>query len=176
MGILDWLLGNKSKQITTRKSAKEPKEKRTVKPNIVKLKKEKNVEGLINALKDKDGRVREVAADALREIGDPRAVEPLQALEELEQVEEKEIQMQLEQKKKEDEQRLQKELKKEIKKSEGWEPIGLHCPKCNSMDMRHKTVNIIGYLYIHTHELPDTLVKCFNCGDTSAYRGMRRLR
>lgn len=69
----------------------------------------------------------------------------------------------------EEEKVLRKELKKEIKKRQGWESLGLHCPKCKSMDMQYKTVRIIGYLYMET---PDTLVRCFNCGYTAAYRGM----
>ena len=46
------------------------------KPNIEKLKARKNVKGLIKALGDKDYVVREGAARALGEIGEP-AVEPL---------------------------------------------------------------------------------------------------
>src|SRR4030043_126453 len=46
-------------------------------PNIKKMKANKDVEGLIEALKDKDESVRRLAAEALGEIGDARAVEPL---------------------------------------------------------------------------------------------------
>ena len=46
-------------------------------PNIEKMKKNKDVKGLIKALKHKDLRVREGAAIVLGEIGDTRAVEPL---------------------------------------------------------------------------------------------------
>lgn len=76
---------------------------------------------------------------------------------------------------KQEEKMLKKEIEEEIKKREGWISLGLHCPKCNSMDMKHKTVNIIGYLYIDTYKLPDTLIKCFNCGHTAAYRCMKMI-
>jgi len=46
-------------------------------PNIEELKANKDVEGLISALKDKDPMVRGDAAEALGKIGDSRAVEPL---------------------------------------------------------------------------------------------------
>ena len=45
--------------------------------NIEELKANKDVEGLISALKDKDPNVRGDAAEALGKIGDSRAVEPL---------------------------------------------------------------------------------------------------
>ena len=45
--------------------------------NIEELKANKDVEGLINALKDKDPMVRGDAAEVLGKIGDSRAVEPL---------------------------------------------------------------------------------------------------
>ena len=45
--------------------------------NIEELKANKYVEGLINALKDKDPIVRGDAAEVLGKIGDSRAVEPL---------------------------------------------------------------------------------------------------
>jgi HEAT repeat protein len=45
-------------------------------PNVDKLKAKKNIWGLIKAL-DSEFEVREAAVDALGEIGDPRAVEPL---------------------------------------------------------------------------------------------------
>jgi len=63
MGIFNRLFGKKSKV----------KKKRTVKPK----KKGKDVEGLINALKDEDEDVRTNAAEALGKIKDERAVEPL---------------------------------------------------------------------------------------------------
>ena len=47
------------------------------KPNVEKMKAEKDVEGLIKALKHKDGSVRLKAVHALRELKDKRAVEPL---------------------------------------------------------------------------------------------------
>ena len=50
---------------------------RLFRPNIEKLKKRRDVEGLIRALKDSDEGVRREAAKALGEIGDSRAVEPL---------------------------------------------------------------------------------------------------
>ena len=46
-------------------------------PDIKKMKAEKDVEGLIKALKDEDLDVRPKAADALGEIGDTRAVAAL---------------------------------------------------------------------------------------------------
>jgi HEAT repeat protein len=46
-------------------------------PNIEEFKANKDVKGLINALKDKDINVRGDAAEALGKIGDSRAVEPL---------------------------------------------------------------------------------------------------
>jgi len=61
MGIFDWLFGKKS----------------IVKPNVEKLKENKDVEGLIKALGHKDHTVRSNAAIALGKIGDKRAVEPL---------------------------------------------------------------------------------------------------
>ncbi|MCK4307846.1 HEAT repeat domain-containing protein [candidate division WOR-3 bacterium] len=45
--------------------------------NVKKLKKKKDVEGLIKALKHKDWKIREDAAKVLGEIGDKEAVEPL---------------------------------------------------------------------------------------------------
>ena len=47
------------------------------KPNVERLQEKKNVKGLIKALRHKDRRVRSEAAEALGEIGDKRAVEPL---------------------------------------------------------------------------------------------------
>jgi HEAT repeat protein len=47
------------------------------KPNIKKMKAERDVEGLIKALKVGDWTVRDNAAKALGEIGDARAVQPL---------------------------------------------------------------------------------------------------
>jgi HEAT repeat protein len=47
------------------------------KTKVEKLEEKKDVEGLINALKDKNWLVRKDAAVALGEIGDERAVEPL---------------------------------------------------------------------------------------------------
>jgi len=47
------------------------------KPNVEKLKARKNMKGLIKTLKYNDHYVRGFAADALGEIGDSRAVEPL---------------------------------------------------------------------------------------------------
>ena len=47
------------------------------KPNIEALKKRKNIEGLIKALRNRDTFVQVDAAKALSEMGDPRAVEPL---------------------------------------------------------------------------------------------------
>ena len=49
---------------------------RLFKPNVKRLKEEKNVKGLIKALRHKDGYVRRDAAEALGKIGEP-AVEPL---------------------------------------------------------------------------------------------------
>ncbi len=46
-------------------------------PNIEELKVNKDVEGLINALKDKDPMIRGDATEVLGKIGDSRAVEPL---------------------------------------------------------------------------------------------------
>jgi len=46
-------------------------------PNVEKLEKKKNVKGLIKALRHEDVHVRWSAAEALGEIGDARAVEPL---------------------------------------------------------------------------------------------------
>lgn len=46
-------------------------------PDIKKMKTNKDVEGLIEALKHKDLTVRRQAAEALGELGDDRAVEPL---------------------------------------------------------------------------------------------------
>lgn len=54
------------------------------KPNVKKLTQRKDVEGLIKALTDKDWGVRGEAAEALGEIKDARAVEPLiQALKDI---------------------------------------------------------------------------------------------
>jgi HEAT repeat protein len=50
------------------------------KPNIEKLKTEKNVEGLVKALEHKDPLVRSEAIYALGELGDRRALEPLIAV------------------------------------------------------------------------------------------------
>jgi HEAT repeat protein len=47
------------------------------KPDTEKMKAERDVEGLIKALKDENGFVPVNAAKALGEIGDTRAVEPL---------------------------------------------------------------------------------------------------
>jgi HEAT repeat protein len=47
------------------------------KPNVEKMEKKRNVEGLIKALEHKDPNVRKAAAKALGRIGDKRAVEPL---------------------------------------------------------------------------------------------------
>lgn len=47
------------------------------KPNIEKMKKKRDTDGLIKALKDKNVDVREKAAEALGEIGGKRAIEPL---------------------------------------------------------------------------------------------------
>ena len=47
------------------------------KPNVGKMKTNKDVEGLIKALAHKDWRVRWDVAEALGEVGDGRAVEPL---------------------------------------------------------------------------------------------------
>jgi HEAT repeat protein len=52
---------------------------RLTKPNIAKLKAKKDVERLTKALRDGDSLIRMSAANALGEIGDPRAVEPLAA-------------------------------------------------------------------------------------------------
>ena len=71
---------------------------------------------------------------------------------------------------KREEKQLNKELKMESNKREGWDSVGLHCPRCNSMDMYHKTIDIRGYLFID--EIPDTLTKCGNCGYKAAYLGM----
>jgi HEAT repeat protein len=46
-------------------------------PNIKKMKANKDIEGLIEALEHKDLAVRRCAAEALGKIGDARAVEPL---------------------------------------------------------------------------------------------------
>jgi HEAT repeat protein len=47
-------------------------------PNVGKLKAKRNIKGLINALGyKKDWGIRRDAAEALRQIGDARAVEPL---------------------------------------------------------------------------------------------------
>lgn len=60
------------------------------KPNIKKMKAKGDVEGLIEALKHKDWRVQWDAAEALGEVGDARAVEPLiQALKDVYFVESK---------------------------------------------------------------------------------------
>ena len=49
-------------------------------PNVDKMAAKRNVEGLIKALGyRKDASVRNAAADALRRIGDARAVEPFSA-------------------------------------------------------------------------------------------------
>ncbi len=48
-----------------------------LKPNVEKMKAKKDVEGLIKALRHEGDFVYSYAADALGEIGDPRAVEPL---------------------------------------------------------------------------------------------------
>ena len=45
--------------------------------NMETLRKRGEVTDLIRALRDKDGRIREAAVDALGEIKDARAVEPL---------------------------------------------------------------------------------------------------
>ena len=47
------------------------------KPNVKKMQKERDVEGLIKALEHKNIHVRERAAEALGELKDARAVEPL---------------------------------------------------------------------------------------------------
>jgi len=47
------------------------------KPNVEKLKKERNVNGLIKALRHKDSLIRLRAAEALGSIRDKKAVEPL---------------------------------------------------------------------------------------------------
>ena len=47
------------------------------KPNIEKMKAKRDVKGLIKALRDKGDFVYNDAADALGELGDPLAVEPL---------------------------------------------------------------------------------------------------
>lgn len=80
MGILDRLFGKKSKvkkkskQMTTKKITK----KKSIKPNVKILKEKRDVEGLIETLKDNHSpvREREEAARALGEIGEP-AVKPL---------------------------------------------------------------------------------------------------
>jgi len=46
-------------------------------PDVQKMREERDVDGLVKALKHKDRRVREDAVEALREIKDPRAVETL---------------------------------------------------------------------------------------------------
>lgn len=48
-----------------------------LKPNVEKMKKERDLKGLAKALKHEDQYIRYKAANALKEIGDPRAVEPL---------------------------------------------------------------------------------------------------
>jgi len=49
-------------------------------PDIEKMKEERDVEGLIKALRDaKDARARSAAAEALAQVGDGRAIEPLAA-------------------------------------------------------------------------------------------------
>ena len=48
-----------------------------IKPNIDRLEKNRDVEGLISALKFKDCNVRKEAAAALKKIGDTRALFPL---------------------------------------------------------------------------------------------------
>ena len=58
------------------KLAEEEKVKKD-KPDLEKLKKEKDVEGLINLLRDEDDDIRSEVALNLGEIGDTRAVEPL---------------------------------------------------------------------------------------------------
>ncbi len=49
-------------------------------PNVVKMERENDVEGLIDALTYNDNNVRRSAANALGKLGDPRAVEPLIAV------------------------------------------------------------------------------------------------
>lgn len=46
-------------------------------PNVIKMEREKDIDGLIDALSYDDNNVRRSAANALGKIGDPRAVEPL---------------------------------------------------------------------------------------------------
>ncbi len=46
-------------------------------PNIEKLKKERDVEGLIGALRDKDSDVRNAAIEALSNVNDPRVSEEM---------------------------------------------------------------------------------------------------
>ena len=46
-------------------------------PNIEKLKKERDVEGLIGALRDKDSDVRNAAIEALSNVNDPRVSEEI---------------------------------------------------------------------------------------------------
>ena len=46
-------------------------------PNIEKLKKKKDIKGLIKALRFKDNHIRKKAAESLSEIGDKKARDPL---------------------------------------------------------------------------------------------------
>ena len=97
MGIFGKLFGKKSVGVPKRRDKKSAmskpivestknklERKRTVKPNIEKLKEKEDVEGLIKALeyrkesiKDDHVLIRSCAAEALGKIGDERAVEPL---------------------------------------------------------------------------------------------------
>jgi len=46
-------------------------------PNVEEMERERNIDGLTNALKHRNNNVRRKAADALGRIGDAKAVEPL---------------------------------------------------------------------------------------------------
>lgn len=47
------------------------------KPNVTRMEKERDIEGLLEALKHKDAEVRRKVAGALGRLGDPRAIDPL---------------------------------------------------------------------------------------------------
>lgn len=156
------------------------------------------VEPLIQTLKDSDSDVRWSVTLSLGEIQDVRAKEPLlqiikdesedsairegakEALEKLlegigEKIDLNQIvilpQIQEKYGREEEEQVLRKYLIEESKDPTGWEALGLHCPECNSLEMRFKPC-YFGTLYT---EDSDTIVRCFNCGSTTAYKKKKAL-
>jgi len=68
-------IGEKRKKSETGKQS--GKQIKSEKPDLVKLKRKKEIDGLINALTYKDAKIRRYAADALGDLKDPKAVDAL---------------------------------------------------------------------------------------------------